>query len=171
MALGKDYRGQDCNLARSLELLGERWTLLVVRDAIYGVRRFNDFLTRLNCPKAVLSERLGRLVEAGVLEKRPYRSSPPRHEYVITDAGAELWPVVYSLAVWGQRHLAGSCPRRFLHADCGTELDGTGACPKCGPVGVRDVEMIPGPDAIRDDPVSLALRGPRRLLEPVVTGE
>ena len=69
--LGKDYEGQDCSIARSLEVVGERWTLLIVRDAFYGVRRFNDFQAHLDIPKAVLSDRLSGLVEEGMLERRP----------------------------------------------------------------------------------------------------
>jgi DNA-binding HxlR family transcriptional regulator len=168
MALGKDYLGQDCSLSRALELLGERWTLLVVQNALYGVRRFNDFQVRLDIPKAVLSDRLGRLTEGGVLEKRQYQSSPPRFEYLLTEAGVDLWPAVYALSVWSHRHIGGEPPRLFRHADCGTKLLPTGDCPECGPVAARDVEMYPGPGPKRDDPVSRAMNRPRRLLEPVV---
>ncbi|MFC7728001.1 winged helix-turn-helix transcriptional regulator [Actinomadura keratinilytica] len=94
MALGKDYARQDCAVARALEVVGERWTMLIIRDALYGVRRFSDFLARLDIPRAVLSQRLQSLVDAGVLEKAG-------HEYVITETGKELWPVVHALARWG----------------------------------------------------------------------
>lgn len=97
MALGKDYVTQQCSVARALEIVGERWTLLVVRDALYGVRRYNDFLGHLGIPRAVLAARLQMLTEEGVLEKRRYQESPPRDEYVLTDRGIELWPVVRSL--------------------------------------------------------------------------
>ncbi|MEU5873985.1 helix-turn-helix domain-containing protein [Glycomyces sp. NPDC047369] len=168
MALGKDYVGQDCTLSRALELLGERWTLLVVQNAIYGVRRFSDFQVRLDIPKAVLSDRLARLTEGGVLEKRAYQSSPPRYEYVPTEAGIELWPVIYGLGVWGKRHIGGEPPRLFRHADCGEGLLPSTDCPKCGPVDPHDVEMYPGPGPKRTDRVSRAMNRPRRLLEPLV---
>ncbi len=101
MALGTDYAHQDCTLARALEVVGERWSLLLVRDAFYGVRRFNDFLVHLDIPRAVLTARLAALTEAGVLRKEAYQQSPPRYDYVLTDAGLELWPVVHGLAQWG----------------------------------------------------------------------
>lgn len=167
MPLGKDYDSQDCSLARSLELLGERWTLLIVRDALYGVRRFSDFLARLDCPKAVLSERLRVLVAAGVLEKRPYGDSPARSEYVLTGKGADLWPAIYHLGRWSQVYEGAEAQRLFFHAECGTRLTGPVDCPDCGAVAVGDIEMRPGPGARRTDPVSRALAGPRRMLEPV----
>ncbi|MBX6355782.1 MAG: helix-turn-helix transcriptional regulator [Micromonosporaceae bacterium] len=173
MALGKDYRRQDCSLAKALELLGERWTLLVVRDAFLGVRRYRDFLVHLDIPRAVLAERLQTLTGAGVLERRRYQDSPPRDEYVLTARGRELWTVLYPLTRWGERHLGSpGGPRRiYAHASCGTELDDAGACPACGcAVPPGDVETRPGPGAdvgLRDDPVSQALRRPHRLLEPL----
>ncbi|MEU1468924.1 helix-turn-helix domain-containing protein [Streptomyces sp. NPDC005761] len=171
MALGKDYVNQQCSMARALEVVGERWTLLVVRDAFYGVRRYNDFLVHLGIPRAVLATRLQSLTEAGVLEKRRYQESPPREEYVLTESGKALWPVIGTLGVWGRDHLPGTLPMRvFVHADCGTELSAYGACPACSvPVPPEDIEMRPGDglDAHADDPVSRALLTPRRLLRPL----
>src|ERR1700742_1354229 len=106
--LGKNYEAQDCSLARALEVAGERWTLLVVRDAFYGVRRYNDFLVHLGIPRAVLATRLLTLEQAGVLEKRPYQQSPPRYEYVLTGSGLALWPVVRSMIRWGSENLNGT---------------------------------------------------------------
>ncbi|GAA2106126.1 winged helix-turn-helix transcriptional regulator [Actinomadura alba] len=170
MALGKDYAGQDCSLARALELVGERWTLLVVRDAFYGVRRYSDFLAHLDIPRAVLAERLQALTAAGVLDKRRYQHAPPRDEYVLTEIGRELWPALRALSSWGARHLSDTGPSRvFSHVHCGTPLGRFGECPSCGdPVPPQDVEVRPGPGAgTRDDPVSRALRQPHRLLEPL----
>jgi DNA-binding HxlR family transcriptional regulator len=173
MALGKNYEQQDCSLARALELVGERWTLLIVRDAFYGVRRYGDFLAHLDVPRAVLAERLQSLTDAGVLARQRYRHAPPRDEYVLTDQGRELWSVLYPLAQWGERHLSSAGPRRvFAHAHCGTTLDPAGACVRCGehPVPPEDIEVRPGPGAhrdLRDDPVSEALRQPHRLLTPL----
>jgi DNA-binding HxlR family transcriptional regulator len=169
--LGKDYENQDCAIARALGTIGERWTLLIVRDAFYGVRRFNDFQSHLDVPKAVLSDRLHGLVEEGVLERRRDPEHAGRHLYELTAAGRDLWPVLHALLVWGARHhRPGS--RRFEHVACGTELDDRGSCPAC--------EIAPDPDAIvtvrrrgrgmeRTDPVSVALRAPHRLLAPLET--
>ncbi|MFF7181702.1 winged helix-turn-helix transcriptional regulator [Streptomyces sp. NPDC008121] len=173
MALGKDYSAQHCSIARALEVVGERWTLLVVRDAFYGVRRYNDFLVHLGAPRAVLAARLQALVEAGVLDKRRYQESPPRDEYVLTDRGLALWPVLRSLSRWGRDEVPGALPvRHFHHADCGTELGSYGECPACGvPVPPADVEMRPGAglDPDPSDPVGRALLAPRRLLAPLGT--
>ncbi|MFF4114829.1 winged helix-turn-helix transcriptional regulator [Streptomyces sp. NPDC001714] len=172
MALGKDYVTQECSIARALEVVGERWTLLVIRDALYGVRRYNDFLVHLGIPRAVLSARLKTLTEEGILEKRRYQESPPRDEYVITDRGIELWPVLRTLAVWGREHLMDRRLRYFRHVACGTELGSYGECPACGTVvPVADVVITPGPGLDPDpaDPVSRALLKPKRLLEPLET--
>ncbi|MFB9622676.1 winged helix-turn-helix transcriptional regulator [Nonomuraea helvata] len=171
MALGKNYDGQDCSLAKALEVIGERWTLLVVRDAMYGVRRYGDFLAHLDIPRAVLSQRLTALVEAGVLARRRYQDTPPRDEYVLTPAGRELWISVLTLGQWGERHLSDRGPRRlFHHVTCGTRLDPQSHCPACGRhVALDEVEVHPGPglEGNRDDPVSRALESPHRMLEPI----
>ena len=111
MALGKDYELQDCPIARALELVGERWTILVIRDCFFGVRRFNDFLVHLDIPRAVLTNRLERLVSGGMLERREYR--PGRNEYLLTDRGRSLWPILHSLAEWGDQRAA---PRARIRA-------------------------------------------------------
>src|ERR1700719_763307 len=95
MALPKDYAGQRCSLSRALEGVGERWTLLIMRDAFFGVRRFGDFAAHLGVPRAVLTERLESLREAGVLAET--RGSHGYSEYVLTDKGLSLWPVVRDL--------------------------------------------------------------------------
>jgi DNA-binding HxlR family transcriptional regulator len=169
--LGKDYQHQDCSLARALEVIGERWTLLIVRDAFYGVRRFTDFQAHLDVPKAVLSDRLAGLVEDGILERTPDPDRAGRHVYELTAAGRELWPVLHSLLVWGGKHRFPNS-RVFRHVACGTQIDERGACPKCGLTpGPEDLEMATSPGRVvkRDDPVAIALREPHRLLEPVET--
>jgi DNA-binding HxlR family transcriptional regulator len=174
MALGKDYTSQNCSLARALEVVGERWTLLVVRDAFYGVRRYSDFQVHLGMPRAVLVDRLQTLERAGVLKKQPYQEAPQRHEYVLTSSGLALWPVVRSMIRWGEENLDGARRLRvFVHTSCGTELGSGGECPACGVPSVEpgDVEMLPGPDldtTRRDsDAVSRALFRPHRLLRAV----
>jgi DNA-binding HxlR family transcriptional regulator len=169
--LGKDYQRQDCSLARALEVVGERWTLLIIRDAFYGVRRFNDLQAHLDIPKAVLSDRLSGLVENGILQRRPDPEHAGRHVYELTAAGRDLWPVLHALLVWGDRHRYPNS-RLFKHAACGTRLDAAGHCAACGQTpGPDSILMEPrrGRSTLRDDPVSAALRAPHRLLEPVET--
>lgn len=175
MALGNDYDRQDCSLARTLELVGERWTLLIVRDAFYGVRRYNEFLAHLDVPRGVLANRLRVLVDAGVLDRRRYSSSPPRHEYTLTPMGEALWPALYALAQWGETYLAPAGARRlFRHVTCGGQVGRAGVCTTCGqPVPPGDLEVWPGPGAdatLRDDAVTKALRHPHRLLVPLLSG-
>jgi DNA-binding HxlR family transcriptional regulator len=164
MALGKDYAAQDCSLARALEVVGERWTLLIVRDAFYGVRRFSDFLVHLDIPRAVLSARLQSLVDFGVLAK-------DGHDYVLTDMGKELWPVVHTLARWAEEHLSAEPCRVFVHAACATQVGPDGTCTTCGrQVRPEELEIHAGPGVRRrTDPVSVILRSPHRLLDPIRT--
>jgi len=168
--LGKDYEHQDCSLARALEVLGERWTLLIVRDAFYGVRRFNDFQAHLDIPKAVLSDRLRGLVEDQILERRPDPEHGGRHLYELSAAGRDLWPALHALMAWSGRHRSPHS-RMFKHSACRSRLDHSGYCATC--------DLTPKPEDIvtevrrgqrvqrRDDPVAVALRTPHRLLEPV----
>jgi DNA-binding HxlR family transcriptional regulator len=172
LMLGRDYEGQDCSIASSLEVLGERWTLLIVRDAMFGVRRFTDFQAHLDVPKAVLSDRLRGLVENGILERTPDSEHRGRHLYELTAAGRDLWPVLQALLVWGGHH-GHSNGRRFRHAVCGTELVNDTRCPTCDETpDVADIvsEPRPGRGRLRSDPVAVALLGPHRMLEPLQTG-
>jgi DNA-binding HxlR family transcriptional regulator len=169
--LGREYAGQECSIARALEVIGERWTLLILRDAFYGVRRFNDFHSHLDIPKAVLSDRLGGLVEEGILERRPDPEHKGRHLYELSAAGRDLWPVLYALLVWGDRHKYRNS-RAFKHVTCGTLLDDRGHCAECGVTpGPEDILTVPrrGRARSRTDPVAVALRKPHRLLAPVQT--
>ena len=116
MALGVDYARQDCSLARALEVVGERWTMLILRDCFLGVRRFSDFAAHLDISKAVLTQRLAALVEAGLLE----RTGAGHAEYVVTDRARGLWPALFALAQWGDASYAPHGPRRlFEHEACG----------------------------------------------------
>ena len=103
--LKRDY-DQVCSVARSLEVLGERWTLLVVRDIFHGKRRFDTIQEDLGVARNVLATRLSRLVEEDILEKRPYQERPARYEYFLTEKGLELWPVMVAMMHWGDRWLA-----------------------------------------------------------------
>ncbi|MFY0409192.1 winged helix-turn-helix transcriptional regulator [Solicola sp. PLA-1-18] len=168
MALGSDYVGQDCSLARALEVVGERWSLLVLRDCFLGVRRFSDFAAHLDISRAVLTERLGSLTRAGVLRRVQVDGHP---EYLLTDAGLALWPALHALAAWGGQHASGPEPYRvFTHAACGTRLDAVGRCGACdvapGPADVVS-EQGPAPRLGRDDSVTAALVEARPLLQPI----
>jgi DNA-binding HxlR family transcriptional regulator len=147
--LPNTYEGQNCSVARALELVGERWTLLILREAFLGVRRFDQFQGRLGIARNVLRDRLNRLVDEGVLERRPYQERPLRHEYRLTEKGRDLWPVVIALAHYGDRYYApDGPPRRFLHRGCGGEIDDRRRCTRCGAdVELREVEAVPGPGA------------------------
>jgi DNA-binding HxlR family transcriptional regulator len=171
MPLPREYGGQACSLARSLEIIGERWTLLIVRDAFYGVRRFGDFVGHLAIPRAVLTERLTTLVDAYVMERVQGDHGHP--EYVLTDKGLRLWPAVRSLIAWGDDFYSAEGPRRvFQHVDDGGGLDELGVCTVCGrPVAAQDTLIAPGPGLAkippRTDAVTVALGSPHRLLEPL----
>jgi DNA-binding HxlR family transcriptional regulator len=143
--LHRTYDTQVCSAARALETVGERWTLLIVRDALLGVRRFEDFQRSLGVARNVLTERLTRLVEEGVLEKRAYSEKPLRHEYRLTQKGRDLWPVVHALVTWGDRHAApDGPPRRFEHRDCGGAVNERRICDRCGAeLELRDVQVEP----------------------------
>ena len=121
MPLGTDYAGQACSLARTLEIVGERWTLLILRDLFFGVRRFSDLQRHLDVPRAVLSARIASLVERGLVERRPY--APGRDELLLTERGVDLWPAVHSLMQWGENHCSpGGARRVFIHVGCGTAV-------------------------------------------------
>ncbi|GAA5160584.1 MULTISPECIES: winged helix-turn-helix transcriptional regulator [Amycolatopsis] len=171
MALKSDYTGQECSIARTLEIVGERWTLLILRDLFFGVRRFTDLYRHLAIPKAVLTVRLDRLVAAGVLDRAEHR--PGRPEYRLTATGLDLWPTLHALNDWGNTHQAPNGPRAlYVHVDCGSVLSRGGFCAGCGTVPpVTDVEYRPGPGepAEPEDPVDRALRPAHRLLTPLST--
>ena len=121
-------------MARALELIGERWTLLIVRDALLGTTRFDGFLASLGLARNVLTDRLTGLVEHGVFVRVPYRQRPLRHEYQLTRMGRDLVGVVIPLMEWGDRYLAGAAgpPRIAEHVDCGGHVSTQFYCEQCG---------------------------------------
>ena len=121
--LGNEYEGQICSIARSLELVGERWTLLVVREIFHGRRKFSEMQRSLGVARNVLTARLQRLVDEGILERRPYSERPERYEYFLTEKGLDLWPVMISLMHWGDQHEPGpgGPPVLVVHKECGGE--------------------------------------------------
>ncbi|MGW5673457.1 winged helix-turn-helix transcriptional regulator, partial [Micromonospora sp. NPDC003776] len=121
-----DWSVENCTIARAMEILGERWTLVVLREVFNGVRRFDDMRVRTGMPRQVLTNRLAMLVEQGVLRREPYREpgSRLRHEYRLTDKGLDLWPVLVAVLGWGDRYLADpdGSPLAVSHRDCGAEV-------------------------------------------------
>ncbi len=144
--LKRDY-DQACSVARSLEILGERWTLLVIRDVFYGRRRFDAIQQDLGIARNVLATRLARLVEEGILEKRAYQEHPPRFEYFLTERGIDLWPVMIAMMHWGDRYLAEEgAPVVVRHKRCEGEVDDRGYCRRCGErLDARDAYAERGP--------------------------
>jgi DNA-binding HxlR family transcriptional regulator len=153
--LGKDYAGQSCSIARALEVVGERWTLLILRDVRLGLRRFDDLQADLGIARNVLASRLERLVADGILEKRKYSERPARYEYVLTDKGDDLWPVTFELLRWGDRYAAPEGPPTVLtHKGCGGAVGERRICERCGAeLGGRDVWAEPGPGATGEHPL------------------
>jgi len=109
----------DCAVANSVDLIGDRWTLLILRDAFLGVRRFDDFRRDLDIASNVLTNRLDTLVAAHILFTRPYQEHPPRHEYLLTEKGKDLFDVLMALWRWGDRWVGSHAERRIIHQECG----------------------------------------------------
>jgi DNA-binding HxlR family transcriptional regulator len=148
--LPRTYEDQNCSIARSLEVLGDRWTILVMREAFMRVRRFDDFQRNLGIARNVLSDRLARLVDEGLLERRRYQERPERFEYRLTEKGVDLWPTVITLMKWGDRYYAPpeGAPRIVRHRGCGGEVTGQLTCERCGRMlTAREVTSEPGPGA------------------------
>jgi len=139
-----------CSLTRTLSVVGDRWTLLILRDCFLRVRRFEDFEARLGIGRGILADRLRRLTDAFVLAKIAYRQRPTRYEYRLTDKGRDLYPLIMAMVHWGDTHMAGKTGRPVLHRHlaCGALFDPVLACSECGePVDARGVHVLPGPGA------------------------
>ena len=142
-----------CSIARSLEEVGEWWTLLVVRDAFFGITRFEEFQERLGIARNVLATRLQTLVEAGVLDRRCYDEARGRYDYVLTDKGKALWPVLVTIRQWGDQWVVGQGREAIamVHTGCGEPTTGVLTCDRCGErLKPRDVRVVAGPGL--DDP-------------------
>ena len=163
--LGNTYENQRCSIASALEVVGERWSLLILREVFLGVHRFDEIQADLGVARNVLNTRLRRLVEQGVLEKRLYQERPPRHEYVLTEKGLDLWPAMVALMQWGDRHMAPAGPSVLLeHRGCGGRVDNHRICDSCGePLALADVRAVAGPGARPDHPLH---RRARRAAAP-----
>jgi DNA-binding HxlR family transcriptional regulator len=137
---------QPCSIARAMAELGDAWSLLVLREAFYGRARFTDFVRRTGAQKTVISDRLKRLVDHGILERVEYQQHPTRHEYPLTDKGRALLPVLLALIKWGDDWASGPAgpPVAFTHTECGHPLDPTLVCGSCG-VAIDQGSVIPSP--------------------------
>ena len=156
MAERTSYRDFACSTAQSLEIVGEWWTLLIVRDAFFGVRRFEDFQRRLGVSRSVLANRLNRLVDEDVLTTHEYSTRPPRVEYVLTEKGRDLFPVLVALQQWGDRWASPKPPVVLRHRDCGKLSRPHLVCSACGErISAADMTAAPGPGAT--DPNMLPL--------------
>jgi DNA-binding HxlR family transcriptional regulator len=147
------YQASNCSIARTLQVLGEKWTLLILRESFYGSTRFEQFHGVLSCPRNLLSERLTKLVGEGILERSEYREpgSRARHEYRMTDKGRELTPILLALREWGDRHMADpeGPPVLARHGGCGQPLRVTLVCASGHEVaGPDEIELVDGPGAL-----------------------
>jgi DNA-binding HxlR family transcriptional regulator len=143
-----------CSIARTLDVFGEPWTPLILRDVWIGMTRFEQIRSDLGISTKVLTQRLGWLVESGVLERRRYSERPPRYGYALTHKGTELCDVLLVMRRWGDKWLAGEegPPVLHRHRACGKLCDAELHCSECGkPMHVDDVEVLPGPGAVAQD--------------------
>ncbi|MFI0448153.1 winged helix-turn-helix transcriptional regulator [Actinomadura sp. 6N118] len=145
--LPRTYESQNCSIARALEVIGDRWTMLVIRSAFEGVRRFDDYQDVLGIARNVLTDRLTRLCDEGLMRRVRYQERPERYEYRLTRKGVELWPTIMTLMIWGDRHYAPEGPPLVIaHRGCDGALADHLTCDSCGAqLGPRDVEPRPGP--------------------------
>ena len=142
-----DLAGQPCSIARSMAVLGERWTLVILRSAFMGARRFEDYQSSTGIARNILTDRLTKLVDAGILERRPYAEHPGRtlYEYRLTQKGHDLYPVLLSLMKWGDKYGGMDDPPITLtHKTCGAEQTPVLVCGECGEELIaREVEAHP----------------------------
>jgi DNA-binding HxlR family transcriptional regulator len=147
------FADMNCSIAQSLEIIGEWWTLLILRDSFFGIRRFDDFVERLGISRNVLANRLDTLVDAGILERHTYDEARSRYDYLLTDKGRALWPVLVTLRQWGDEWITGpgNEPLLLEHRDHGHTTTALLTCDVCGePLNVRSVRAVSGPGAETD---------------------
>lgn len=162
-----ELEDQACSLARTVSVIGDRWTLLILRDCFLKVRRFDDFQSRLRIGRPILADRLNKLVEAFVLTKVAYQTNPIRYEYRLTAKGLDLYPVVMSIVHWGDIHMAGKKGRPLLHhhLTCNHKFDPVMVCSECQEaLEARQVRAEIGPGACQPEhlPMDLAMEARRR---------
>src|SRR3979409_371974 len=139
---------EPCSLARTIGVIGDRWSLLILRECFLRTRRFEGFQSALGITRHLLAERLKKLVRQGVLRRIPYQESPKRHEYILTQKGLDLYPVMMALVHWGDTHMVDERGRPLLHEHrkCGKTFDPVMICSECGePLLAKEVHTHPGP--------------------------
>jgi DNA-binding HxlR family transcriptional regulator len=144
------FQDMNCSIAQSLEIVGEWWTLLVLRDSFFGVTRFEDFQERLGVARNILSVRLEKLVQAGLLDRVVYDEPRGRADYVLTRKGRALWPVLTALRDWGDKWVVGrsSAPVEMVHTTCGGRSRAVMHCDRCGqPLKLSETKLVDGPGA------------------------
>ena len=142
-----ELEGEACSLARTVGVIGDRWTLLILRDAFLGVRRVDEFQERLGLSRALLTDRLRTLVDGGLLDRAMYQERPERYEYRLTPAGLDFYPVMLAMADWGNRHRGDGrgAPLIHRHTACGQDFRPVTTCSECGePVDARSVSLRAG---------------------------
>jgi DNA-binding HxlR family transcriptional regulator len=153
-----------CSFARTISVIGDRWTLLILRDCFLRVRRFEDFQSRLGITRPILSDRLRKLVRESVLTRVPYQDRPLRYEYRLTPKGLDLYPILMGIVHWGDVHKCGRKGRPLLHAHdlCGNNFDPVMVCSACGePIEPKQVHVHPGPGADSSRHLQYGMEVPR----------
>ena len=146
----RPFEEMSCSVARTLDVVGERWAPLIVRDILMGVRRFDTMQRNLGISRRVLAQRLDELIDHGVIDRVPYQHNPPRYDYVLTEKGADLVSVLLAMKAWGDRWTAGDegPPMVLRHDRCGAIADSVPACSGCGePLLPWELTPLPGPGA------------------------
>lgn len=149
----KDLDYLDCSVANTLGVIGDRWNLLLLRDAFMGVRRFEDFQKDLGIARNILSNRLNRLVDAGIFEAVPYQDNPPRSEYKLTPMGKDLLDVLLAMWRWGDRWQAPQDAelRELIHLDCGKPTHIVASCAQCGEeLNRSNLRIVPPLDVVAE---------------------
>lgn len=156
---------ESCSISRTLAVVGDRWSLLILRDCFLRVRRFEEFQSRLGITRHVLADRLKKLVRHGVLRRVPYQASPKRHEYILTEKGLDLYPILMAIVHWGDNHMTDERGRPLLHQHklCGHMFNPVTICSECHePLRAKEVQIHRGPGARDDHPAVTAMaRRPR----------
>ena len=140
-----------CSIARTLEHIGERWTFLILRDAFYGVRRFDDFQADLGVARNILTKRLKKLVETGIMRREQYQDHPARYEYRLTEKGRELVPILVTMVAWGDKwEHDDDPPVTLIHDDCGQPMHASAVCSQCGGgLDAFNISVQPTPEIVR----------------------
>jgi len=156
---------EPCSVARTVAVIGDRWTLLILRECFLRTRRFEAFQAALGITRHLLAERLKKLVRFGVLRRVPYQDAPKRHEYILTQKGLDLYPIMMAIVHWGDTHMVDERGRPVLHAHqrCGKTFDPVMVCSEChAPLAPREIRVQPGPGARGRHPAAPRPAKPRK---------